>query len=203
MILLNANQTAYVISLAIAVFFIGCLVGFLIYRNNFKHKRIRELTYLKLRSFCEYNDYLLLNNYRVSIDDKNASIINHIVISDKYIILINDFALSGVISGDFNSDSLIQYNKHEAKEIANPLNLNINLAKRLSLFNDLSLEMIKGLVVINDDSIVNIKNVSSQFKIIRLKDLKKEIKAIDSEPIKKLKEEDVVRFINYLNENNK
>ena len=203
MLLLNSIQTAYVISAIICGLLIIALVAFLIFKNVYSPKHIRELTYFKLNSLCNTNDYLLLNNYRIHIDDSNIGSIDHIVISNKYIIIINDFSLSGVISGSAVSEKLKAYDKKGANLIVNPLNYNINLSKRLALFNDLSNGLIKGLVVIHNDSKINLTNTSNQFKMIKLKDLKKTIKAFDKEPVKNLKEDDVVRFINYLNSNNK
>ena len=203
MILLSATQTAYVISAAIAGVLVIALLAILIFKNAYAPKHIRELTYLKLSRICNENDYLLLNNYRIPIDDSNIGSIDHIVISNKFIIIINDFSLSGVISGSATNEKLKAYNKDGANLIVNPLNYNINLTKRLALFNDLNNSLIKGLVVIHNNSQINVTNSAGQFRMIKLKDLKKTIKEFDKEPVKKLKEDDVVRFIKYLNDNNK
>ena len=203
MILLNSAQTAYVITSVLASVLVIALIFFFVFQNIYRHKHIRELTYLKLSKQCEYNDYLLLNNYRINIDDSNIGIIDHVVISKKYIIIINDFAISGVLKGDFTSDNLLNYNKDGASIVANPLNYNINLTKRLSLFNDLNQEFLKGIVVINNDSDIQVNNMSNQFQIVKLKDLGKTIKSFDKENVKNLSEDGVVKFINYLNARNK
>ena len=203
MLLFNSIQTAYIVSAIICGLLIIALIVILIFKNVYSPKHIRELTYMKLSRICNVNDYLLLNNYRIPIDDSNIGIIDHIVISNKFIIIINDFSLSGVISGDSSSEKLKAYDKKGANLIVNPLNYNINLTKRLALFNDLNNSLIRGLVVIHNDSKINIANSGGQFRMIILKDLKKTIKQFDQEPVKKLKEDDVVRFIKYLNTNNK
>lgn len=203
MIKLSIAQTAYITSAIIGGILVICLIALLIFRNVYEKKHIRELTYLKLSKLAEYNDYLLLNNYRINIDDKHVAFIDHILISDKYIILINDFAISGVLSGDFQSEQLTNTKKDGTDIVVNPLNLNINLMKRLVLFTGINQNMLKGLVVINNDSYINITNMSDQFKIVKRKDLYKSIKSFDKEEVGNLKEEDVVKFINYLNENNR
>ncbi len=203
MILLSTYQTAYIASLAVGILIVLFLLALLIYRNSYAQKHIRELTYLKLSKIAQYNDYLLLNNYRVHIDDSHVGVIDHILICKKYIVLINDFAISGVLSGDFRSEQLSNKNKKGTDIVVNPLNYNINLAKRLSLFTGLNQGFLKGLVVINNDSFINVKNTNEQFQIIRRKDLGKMIKKFDHESIKDLSEDSVVQFINYLNENNK
>lgn len=203
MILLSTYQTAYIASLAVGILIVLFLLALLIYRNSYAQKHIRELTYLKLSKIAQYNDYLLLNNYRVHIDDSHIGVIDHILICKKYIVLINDFAISGVLSGDFRSEQLSNKNKKGTDIVVNPLNYNINLAKRLSLFTGLNQGFLKGLVVINNDSFINVKNTNEQFQIIRHKDLGKMINKFDHESIKDLSEDSVVQFINYLNENNK
>ncbi len=203
MILLSSIQIAYIISAIIAGLLIIALFVVLIFQNAYAPKHIRELTYMKLSRICNENDYLLLNNYRIPIDDSNIGSIDHIVISNKFIIIINDFSLSGIISGSATNEKLKAFGKKGANLIVNPLNYNINLTKRLALFNDLNNSLIKGLVVIHNNSQINVTNSIGQFRMIKLKDLKKTIKEFDKEPVKKLKEDDVVRFIKYLNDNNK
>ena len=202
MTLLSTNQTLYIVLATIALLVVLCLLVFLGYREFYERKHIRELTYFKLSHLCEKNDYLLLNEYQIAIDDRNNGVIDHIVISDKYIILINDFAISGVLSGDYQSEGLYNTTKKGTKVVANPINYNINLTKRLCLFNDLDHTLIKGLVVINNDSEVKLTNTNEQFQIIRRKDLAKTIKKFDKENVKKLNEKSIVKFINYLNEHN-
>ena len=202
MILLSSAQTAYIIVAIICVPVIVSLTILFIYKNVHKQKHIKELTYLKLKNFCETNDYLLLNDYRIDLDDNHAGLIDHIVISNKYIFIINDFPISGVIKGDYSDDNLVSYDKSGAGTLVNPLNYNINLAKRLALANDLSQELIKGLVVINDDSKIMIENGNDLFLLIRLKELRKTIKRFDKDNVKKLKEDAIVSFINYLDSQN-
>ena len=202
MILLSSAQTAYVAVFTICVPLIISLIIYLVYKNVHRHKHIKELTYLKLKRFCESNDYLLLNEYRIEIDDSHVGMIDHIVVSDKYIFIINDFPISGVIKGNYSADELNTYDKNGAGMIVNPLNYNINMAKRLALYNDLSQDLVKGLVVINDDSKAIIENGNDQFKIVRLKELRKTIKQFDKDNVKKLKEEAVVAFIKYLDKQN-
>ncbi len=203
MILLSSVQIAYIVSAIIAGLLIIALLVILIFQNAYAPKHIRELTYMKLNRICNENDYLLLNNYRIPIDDSNIGSIDHIVINNKFIIIINDFSLSGIISGSATNEKLKAFGKKGANLIVNPLNYNINLTKRLALFNDLNNSLIKGLVVIHNNSQINVTNSIGQFRMIKLKDLKKTIKEFDKEPVKKLKEDDVVRFIKYLNDNNK
>ncbi len=203
MILLTPGQTLYISLATVGVLLVLFLFAFLYYRNRYVRKHARELTYLKLSRICEHNDYLLLNDYRIDFDDSNTGLIDHLVISNKYIIIISVFSISGVLSGKFQGEELVNVNKKGTSIVANPINYNINLTKRLSLFNDLNHSFLKGLVVINNDSDIKIEGHNDQFQIVKRKDLAKTIKKFDQENIKNLNEESIVRFINKLNEENK
>ena len=203
MILLSVAQTLYISLGTIGILVILFLLCFLYYRNRYVRKHARELAYLKLSRICEHNDYLLLNDYRIDFDDSNTGLIDHLVISNKYIIIVSVFSISGVLSGKFQSEELVNVNKKGTSIVANPINYNINLTKRLSLFNDLNHSFLKGLVVINNDSDIKIEGHNEQFQIIKRKDLGKTIKEFDQENIKNLNEESIIRFINKLNEENK
>ncbi len=202
MILLSISQALYISFALIGVLVILILLCVLFYRTKYAKKHARELTYLRLSRLCEKSDYLLLNDYKINLDDSNTAIIDHLVISNKYIIVISVFSISGVLSGKEQGDELINVNKSGTHIVANPLNFNINLIKRLSLFNDLDLSFLKGLVVINNDSDIHMEANNKQFQIIRRKDLVKTIKTFDKESIKNLSEESVVKFINKLNKEN-
>ncbi len=200
MILLTPSQTLYISLGTVGVLLALFLLCFLYYRNRYVRKHARELTYLKLSRICEHNDYLLLNDYRINFDDSNTGLIDHLVISNKYIIIISVFSISGVLSGKFQAEELVNVNKKGTSIVANPINYNINLTKRLALFNDLNTSFLKGLVVINNDSDIKIEGHNDQFQIIKRKDLGKAIKEFDKENVKNLNEESVVRFINKLSE---
>ena len=203
MILLSTSQTLYISLAIIGILVVIFLICLLYFRNIYRNKHARELTYLKLSKICEHNDYLLLNDYHIDFDDKNKGLIDHLVISNKYIIIISVFSISGVLSGKFQGEELVNVNKKRTSIVANPINYNINLTKRLALFNDLNTSFLKGLVVINNDSSIKIEGHNEQFKIIKRKDLNKTIKEFDRENIKNLNEESVIKFINKLNEENK
>ena len=203
MILLSTSQTLYISLAIIGILVVIFLICLLYFRNIYRNKHARELTYFKLSKICEHNDYLLLNDYHIDFDDKNKGLIDHLVISNKFIIIISVFSISGVLSGKFQGEELVNVNKKGTSIVANPINYNINLTKRLALFNDLNTSFLKGLVVINNDSSIKIEGHNEQFKIIKRKELNKTIKELDKENIKNLNEESVIKFINKLNEENK
>ena len=204
MSLLSAYQKIYIAASVAIGLFLLFIVGLFIYKRVYKKKRYKEATYLTLAHLAKLNDYLLLNNFKLDFDDQHVANIDHILISKKYIFLITDFDLSGVISGELRDPLLrVVDNYKSAVNVSNPLNYNINLVKRLHTSYRFDPSFLKGLVVINDDAVVNINSQSEQFFMVRRKDLKKLIKKFDKEKIANLKEKDVLYFISKLDKDNK
>lgn len=202
MTLLSLSQKIYISAAILGGLVILLLLWILFYKNFLKRHRLRKTVGYKLYRFSNLYDYLLLNDYEINYDDKHTGMIDHVLITNKYIVIINDFQISGVISGDYNSEQLkLTTNKGE-QLIANPLNYNRNLTKRVALFNDLDNSFLKGVVVVNDDAVINIDNIPSQYHICTQAELKKLIKEFDKDDVKPFKEDTVVKFINNLNDKN-
>ncbi len=202
MIMLSLSQKIYISFVILGGLIVIFLLWLLFYRNLYKKYCLKKAVGYTLYRYSNLNDYLLLNDYRVHIDDKHIGHIEHVLISNKFIIIINDFQISGVLSGEYNSEQLKLTTKKGDELIANPLNYNRNLTRRVALFNDLDNNFLKGIVVINDDSIIDITGIPNQFKICTKKELKKVIAEFDKEDVKPFKEETVIKFINILNDNN-
>lgn len=202
MTLLSISQKIFISAAILGGLIVLLLLWILFYKNFLKSHRLKKTVGYKLYRFSNLNDYLLLHDYYVNIDDKNKGLIDHILITNKFIVVINDYQVSGVLSGDYSSEQLkVTTNKGE-KLIANPLNYNRNLTKRVALFNDLDNSFLKGIVVVNDDAVINIDNIPAQYNICTVSEIKKLIKEFDKEDVKPFKEDTVVRFINNLNDNN-
>lgn len=199
---LNAEQKLYLSFLIAGCIVVLLLAFYLFYKNYLVKKKLKFFAGYILYRYSNLNDYLLLNDYKIHIDEKHIGEIDHILITNKFIVVINDFSISGVLTGRYNDEQIKLTNNKETKLIANPLNYNRNLTKRLALFNDLDNSFLKGITVINDDSLVEIDEMLEQFKICRKKDLKKVIRQFEKEDVKPFKEDTVVNFINILNENN-
>lgn len=202
MVLLSFVQALYISLSIIGGLLVLTLLYVVLYRNVLRQKNLKNRVAKSLYKFSNLNDYLLLNNYRIHIDDKHIGQIDHILITDKFIIIINDFPISGIITGDYSKEHLSVTDKSGTKLIVNPLNYNINLTKRIAIFNNLDNSFVRGIVVTNDDSVVDVKNLPEQFTIVSKKDLKKTVKDFDKAEVKPFKEDTVVQFINYLNDQN-
>lgn len=203
MIALTNSQIIYVSVATVIIILILCLLLIFIFHDRFQNKNFKAATYFKLSKIAMHRDFLLLNNFKVDFDDSHVGYIDHLLISNKYIYAINDFSISGVVSGELKGRTLNVINrKKEVTQINNPLNYNINLIKRFNLYNNLDQSFVKGVVVINNDSEICVENLSDQFTMIRRKDLNNFIKKCDSTPIKNFNEESIVKFINKLSKEN-
>ncbi|MCR4911185.1 MAG: NERD domain-containing protein [Bacilli bacterium] len=204
MIYLTNAQATYIIVSVIAILIAIILIIFFVYKFFYAKKHYKDAVYLKLANLAKINDFLLLNNYAIDFDDTHVGIIDHILISKKYIFVINDFALSGVVSGDLKDRSLrVITSQNSARYISNPLNYNINLIKRLNLYNHLDQTFVKGIVTVNNDCHVNISSRNDQFTMLRRKDLRRFILKCDKDNVKPLKENEIVNFINKLDKQNR
>ncbi len=202
MIFYTIAQKIYLSAAILGGLVIVFLLWLLFYKNYYKKHRLSKSVGYQLYRFSDLNDYLLLNDYKIHIDDTHIGKIDHVLITNKFIIIINDFNISGVISGDYTSEQLKLTDAKGDKLIHNPLNYNCNLTKRVALFNDLDNSFLKGIVVVNDDAMIDIDNIPNQFSICSKKDLKRVIKEFDKEEVKPFKEDTIVNFINVLNERN-
>lgn len=202
MILLTSPQKIYITLLIIGIAVFLTLLFILLYRLWTVRKVNSKLVASKLYRFANMNDYLLLNDYRINIDDVNVGKIDHILVTNKYIYVIHDYSYYGVISGLYFDEQLKLTNSKGERNIANPLNYNRNLAKRLALSNGLDNTFIKGIVVVADQSTFKIDELPAQFNICRLSKLIKTIKEMDGNEVKPFKEETIVKFINYLSKEN-
>lgn len=202
MFLLSNSQAIYISLLIIGVILVILIFVFLLYKNILSKKRIKKIAMNRLYRFANINDYLLLNNYKIQIDDKNEGVIDHLLITDRFIYVIHDFNLSGVIEGRYFDEQLNAVINKEEKYIANPLNYNRNMIKRLALYQGLDNSYLKGIVVINNDTIVNIDEIPEQYAIVKANKLIKTIKKMDGIKIKPFKEDTIVDFINLLNKEN-
>lgn len=202
MILLTSPQKIYITLLIIGIAVFLVLLFTLLYRLWTARKVNNKLVASKLYRFANMNDYLLLNDYHINIDDVNVGKIDHILVTNKYIYVIHDYSYYGVISGLYFDEQLKLTNNKGERNIANPLNYNRNLAKRLALSNGLDNTFIKGIVVVGDQSTFKIDELPAQFNICRSSKLIKIVKEMDGSEVKPFKEETIVKFINYLSKEN-
>ena len=195
MILLTIEQNIYIVCALIGVLLLTLLIIIFVKRNYLNNKNVDKAVYKKLYRLAQLNDYLLLNNYKLHISEKSFLTLNHVLISKKFSILINDFNYSGAISGSYNDEQLLLHDKNGERLILNSLTYNRNILKRVALLNDLDTSFLKGVVVFANDTLFDIKDIPSQYYVCQKKDLASIIKEIDSIDVKPFKDDTVERFI--------
>lgn len=198
MIYLDAKVNLFIIFASIGLVVVIFLAFLLYYLNVYKKKHLDRVVYVTLSRIAKYNDYLLLNKYFIDFGDQNVGKIDHVLITNKFICLINDFNISGVITGAYNDEQLYSYDKSGEKFILNPLTYNRNIMKKVALRNQLDNSFLKGIVVINDDSHYDIKDIPPQFYICKRKELKTLIAKIEGADVKPFKEKTTEEFIQLL-----
>ena len=109
------NQKIYIAFLVIGASLLIVLCALYFFHKVYKKKHYKEATYLKLSKLAKYEDFLLINNYKISFDQEHIGVVDHLLGGNKYLYFINDFSLSGVISGELKSYHLNF--KHMLKKI--------------------------------------------------------------------------------------
>ena len=90
----------------------------------------------------------------------------------------------------------------KVNEIVNPLNYNINLIKRFTQKHNIDQSFIKGIVVINDDSSININGTGKNFYMTTRKNLINLIYEIEESEEKNLKEKSLIDLMVKLSKEN-
>ena len=123
--------------------------GFLIgkyrssYEDNIGERAVRKL----LTTNLPYDDYQLLNNVTIPIDNGSTQI-DHILVSTKGIFVIETKHYSGWIFGNANSKKWTQVIYKSKNQFQNPLHQNYSHVKALtSLLDFLDPHVFKSLVV--------------------------------------------------------
>jgi hypothetical protein len=207
MILTNITlyQTIYLIVVPIII--IG-LILLLIVRPLYKsyYKKHFDFYYYKtIYDIALNNDYYLINNFYFKLDDdKTYAKINHILFADKYIYLITDVYFNGDVLGKVNDNSLICIKPSGKKQyVNNPILVSKFLLSRLSMKLNQNPTLMVGIVVYNDNVKLELASDSKQFYIVKRKKLKSLIKAIESRNIGKIKQKELEKLVQLVNEINK
>lgn len=193
---LSTIQIVWIIAVALVV---AVILGFAIYfiTNNTKaSKKFKYKYYKKVYKIVLNNDYFLLNNFEFKVDDKTKARIDHVIYADKYIYLINDYFYPGELSGKEKDPSLIyQDKKGEKNYTENPLITSRKIITYLSILTGIESSIFIGIGLTNSDSKHLIESNSTQCFVVQVNRLKKLIKTIESRPIGKISDKDMMRIV--------
>ena len=145
----------------------------------------------EVKRFAKKNNLTSLNSIKLAnINDEVE--IDHILFGKKFIYLITDFYLDGIVTGDEESNSWIYITrfKRKASYIRNLLALGEEKISSFSLHGEIDKDVLVHISLLNSDSELKIK--SENFKnslIVKTRDLHKIIRKFESQNIKEFDKE--------------
>ena len=116
-----------------------------------KKSRIKR----KLKKIAKYNDYLLLNNLVLYINDYNYIEIEHLLIANKYIYVITSKSFYGDINGIATDAAWRLYRGGRLQHITNPLPNNLKRLRTVAHLTNIDEKNFISLVIINKPSFTN------------------------------------------------
>lgn len=201
------EQTIYVIVASILVLLLLIMwlyrpIKKIIYRYRYRSIYAKELYKIALD-----NDYYLINNLVLKLDDEVDIHIDHILFGDKYIYVVRDRYYNGLIAG-IDRDKKFVLKKHKQQLlIDNPLIKNGMRIEKLSLITHFKQNLFISLVVVNDDCLAKeITSTNDNNFIVGKSQIKKIVRLIESRNIESINEDQLrfaVKDIARINENNK
>jgi hypothetical protein len=116
-----------------------------------KKSRIKR----KLKKIAKNNDYLLLNNLVLYINDYNYIEIEHLLIANKYIYVLTSKSYYGDINGIASDNVWRLYKGSRLSHISNPLPNNLKRLRTVAHLTNLDEKNFISLVIINKPSFTN------------------------------------------------
>ncbi len=133
-----------------------------------------------------YNDFYLINQINLKLDDDNEAHIDHLLFGEKYIYVIKDRYYDGALTGQARDVNWMFYQRfgRRGKFIANPFLLNRVRVEKLALVTGLDPHFFISVIVTNDQCLLDeIDTKDNATFIVKLKKLEKLIKTIEEREI--------------------
>lgn len=152
----SVKLTIYILS-AITVF--GLLVFWIVY-SPIKHylwsTKSKDMFYKKVYNVARNLDLYLVNGLDIKVGDEIHAHIDHLIGGDKYLYLITTYYYDGCLEARGDDRSWIYYAKNGTKSnVSNLIFANQKTVNAFSIRTGFPSNMIKGIVVVNDDCFVN------------------------------------------------
>jgi|SRR5574344_643871 hypothetical protein len=165
----------------------------IIRKRNIKRKFI-SIYGKQIYKFAFHYDFYLINRLILQANDDSKISIDHLLLANKYIFVINDCYLPGAISAKEKDQSWIYYygdpKNPKRRYIDNPLLKNIERLSKLSQITCLDAGLLISIVLINDDCLINeYENTDDNNYLVKRKDLPRLIKNIEDRDVSPLDEE--------------
>ena len=177
---------AFIILLITFVVFLSAFVIFTVVNIKMSAETFNKLCSKKVSRIAKRNKYLAIANLNISNYSREKLGINHVVFGSKYIYLVTDYMLKGVVSGEVNDNSWVYYNN---------IKRTTHYVSNLNMISDKNIQEFAGILGIKEDFIVSISLIPNEcdFKINGLVSDRKFVVHYSSlnRCIKKLEQDDV------------
>ena len=144
---------------------------------------------------------------RFKVDSSKVAKIDHILFGNKYIYIINDAYYEGDLTGKETDKSLILIDDKGKKYYTdNQYAVSKALVKALSDSTSIGMDLLIGIVVVNNNCKISIETNNKQFYIIQKNKLKRLVRAIESRNVGNINApqlENLVKAIDKLNRTKK
>ena len=191
-----------IVVIALVVFFIVIPVN-----KSREKKHFREYCYKAIYKIAFDEDYYLINDMRFKVDSSKVAKIDHILFGNKYIYIINDAYYEGDLTGKETDKSLILIDDKGKKYYTdNQYSVSKALVKALSDSTSIGMDLLIGIVVVNNNCKISIETTNKQFYIIQKNKLKRLVRAIESRNVGNINApqlENLVKAIDKLNRTKK
>ena len=180
-----------IIVAAVVVLLLFFLAFFLIrkrlIRNNFK-----KYSYKLIYNIALDGDYYLINNLLLPLNEEEHMHIDHLLFGDKYIYLISTRKYSHPVKGGKDDNSWVYVtNKKIPEFVDNPYLMNKKRVEKLSMISHFNMDLLIGIVLVNDEAYVDNKIDDTQNFVIPYSKLRKFIKKMENKPVRLINKEDL------------
>ena len=181
-----------VILLALFVISSGVWLLFPLIRRRYMNRHLIPVFGKRIYHIALYNDFYLINQVRVPLDDANEAHIDHLLFGEKFIYVIKDRYYDGALSGQARDVNWMFYPNlsRRGKYISNPFLINRVRIDKLALVTGLDPHLFVNIIVVNDRCLLDdIISDDDYTYIVKLAKLEKLIKAIESRDIPVINEQ--------------
>ena len=162
-------------------------------RHYFRHYMGR-----KIYQIAHDNDYLLLQNLVLKVDNEHYAKFDHILFGNKYFYCICDKSYKGDVIGSYRDEIWQIYTSETNHQgIKNPLRVNQRRVEHFSLVTGIDKEMLINIVVVNDDSLCSCIGLRSEsVYICKASELKKLIYELESRNVPPFEDHELEKVVN-------
>jgi hypothetical protein len=182
-----------VIAIILSVFVMASIVWLLFPLCRRRYMKRHLIAYFGKRIYhvALYNDFYLINQVRVPLDDANEAHIDHLLFGEKFIYVIKDRYYDGALTGKHRDTNWMFYPNlsRRGKYISNPFLINKVRIDKLALVTGLDPHLFINLIVVNEGCLLDdiVTNDESTY-IVKLSKMEKLIKANESRDIPPINE---------------